>query len=58
VYYSLGYTYSREERTHLYAEAYRQGKSVAARLLRMLRPDLADKIVDAKEAKHSTASAR
>jgi len=48
-YYSMGYTYSREERNKLYAEAYQQGKSVAAKLLRMLRPDLASKIVD-KEA--------
>jgi hypothetical protein len=57
-YYSLGYTYSREERNHLYAEAYRQGKGVAAKLLRMLRPDLAAKLVDREETKHSTASAR
>jgi hypothetical protein len=45
-YYSLGYTYSREERNNLYAEAYLQGKSVAAKLLRMLRPDLAAKLAD------------
>jgi hypothetical protein len=48
-FYSMGYTYSREERNKLYAEAYEQGKSVAAKLLRMLRPDLASKIID-KEA--------
>jgi hypothetical protein len=48
-FYSLGYTYSREERNKLYAEAYEQGKSVATKLLRMLRPDLASKIVE-KEA--------
>jgi hypothetical protein len=57
-YYSLGYTYSREERNHLYAEAYRQGKGIAAKLLRMLRPDLAAKLVDREETKHSAASAR
>jgi len=45
-FYSLGYTYSREERSQLYAEAYRQGKGVAAKLLRMLRPDLAAKLTD------------
>jgi hypothetical protein len=45
-FYSLGYTYSREERKELYAEAYRQGKSVAAKLLRMIRPDLATKLTD------------
>jgi len=55
-FYSLGYTYSREERNKLYAEAYEQGKSVAAKLLRMIRPDLASKLVDADEPKHSTAS--
>jgi hypothetical protein len=48
-YYSMGYTYSREERNKLYAEAYLQGKSVAAKILRALRPDLAAKVVD-KEA--------
>lgn len=47
-YYSMGYTYSREERNKLYAEAYQQGKSVAAKILRTLRPDLAAKIVDKK----------
>jgi hypothetical protein len=54
-FYSLGYTYSREERTRLYAEAYRQGKGVAARLLRMIRPDLAAKLADTEETKHSVA---
>jgi len=48
-YYSIGYTYTREERNKLYAEAYAQGKSVAAKILHALRPDLASKIVD-KEA--------
>ena len=56
-YYSMGYTYSREERNKLYAEAYQQGKSVAAKLLRMIRPDLAEKLVDSDDTKHSTASA-
>jgi hypothetical protein len=51
-FYSLGYTYSREERTQLYAEAYRQGKSVAAKLLRLIRPDLAAKLADSDDAKH------
>jgi hypothetical protein len=45
-YYSMGYTYSRAERNKLYAEAYQQGKSVAAKLLRMIRPDLATKLSD------------
>ena len=50
-YYSMGYTYSREERNKLYAEAYLQGKSVAAKILRALRPDLAAKVVDKEEVK-------
>jgi len=54
-YYSVGYTYSREERNKLYAEAYQQGKSVAAKLLRMISPDLAAKLVDNDEANHSAA---
>lgn len=42
-YYSIGFTYTREERERLYADAFRQGKVVAARILRYLRPDLAAK---------------
>ena len=54
-FYSLGYTYSREERNKLYADAYLQGKTLAAKLLRMILPDLAAKIGNHDEAKHSTA---
>jgi hypothetical protein len=43
-YYSIGYTYARDERDHLYADAYKQGKQIALRLLSLLRPDLADKL--------------
>lgn len=39
--YSIGYTYSREERDTLYADALRQGQEVAKRILSHLRPDLA-----------------
>jgi hypothetical protein len=42
-FYSIGYHYTREERDRLYAEAFRQGKEVAARILRYLRPDLVAK---------------
>jgi hypothetical protein len=42
-FYSIGYHYTREERDRLYTEAFRQGKEVAARILRYLRPDLAAK---------------
>jgi hypothetical protein len=40
-FYALGFTYSREERDHLYADAYRQGKTIALRILGLIRPDLA-----------------
>jgi hypothetical protein len=39
-YYSLGYTYTREEREGLYKEAFRQGKHVARQVLKTIRPDL------------------
>ena len=41
--YEIGFTYSREERDHLYADAYRQGKQIAVRILGLVRPDLAAK---------------
>jgi hypothetical protein len=41
--YEIGFTYSREERDSLYADAYRQGKQVAVRILGLVRPDLAAK---------------
>jgi len=40
-YYSIGFTYSREERDRLYADAFRQGKKVAFRILSHRRPDIA-----------------
>jgi hypothetical protein len=40
-YYSIGFTYTRDERDRLYADAFRQGRKVASRILRYLRPDLA-----------------
>ncbi|MBV9156437.1 MAG: hypothetical protein JO097_09250 [Acidobacteriaceae bacterium] len=39
--YSIGFTYTREERDRLYADAFRQGKKVATRILGYFRPDLA-----------------
>lgn len=41
--YSIGFTYTREERDRLYADAFRQGKKVAASILSYFRPDLAAK---------------
>ncbi len=40
-YYSIGFTYTREERDRIYADAFRQGKKVALKMLNFLRPDLA-----------------
>ena len=49
--YSIGFTYTREERDRLYAEAFRQGKKVAARILTYFRPELADRYsAEAKQA--------
>lgn len=42
-YYSIGFTYTREERDRLYADAFRQGKKVATKILQYLRPDLASR---------------
>ncbi len=42
-FYSIGFTYTREERDRLYADAFRQGRKVATQILRHLRPDLAAK---------------
>jgi len=53
-FYSIGYSYARDEREALYADAYRQGKKVAFKLLSLLRPDLADKFA-AKESVRSAA---
>jgi hypothetical protein len=52
-YYSIGFTYSREERDRLYADAFRQGKRVATKILHYLRPDLAAKYA-AETAKQGT----
>jgi len=51
-FYSIGYSYVRDEREALYADAYRQGKKVAFKILSLLRPDLADKFA-AKESVRS-----
>jgi hypothetical protein len=39
-FYSIGYTYTREERTRLYSEAFQQGKDIATRFISYVRPDL------------------
>jgi hypothetical protein len=56
-YYGIGYTYARDERASLYADAYKQGKQIAFKLLSLLRPDLADKLAS-KEREAPSASAR
>ncbi|MGA8026157.1 MAG: hypothetical protein WB992_03370 [Bryobacteraceae bacterium] len=52
--YSIGFTYTREERDRLYADAFRQGKKVAARILTYFRPELAEKY--AAEARQSSSA--
>jgi hypothetical protein len=44
-FYRLGYGYDRQQREELYTKAFEQGKSVAARILKSLRPDLWEKFV-------------
>jgi hypothetical protein len=53
--YEIGFTYSREERDHLYADAYRQGKKVAVRILSLVRPDLAAKYGEESIASNTPA---
>jgi hypothetical protein len=48
-YYSIGFTYTRAERDRIYAEAFRQGKKVAQRILTYLRPDVAAKYAEAAQ---------
>jgi hypothetical protein len=52
-YYSIGFTYTREERDRLYAKAYRQGKDAALKILTHFRPELATKLA-AQQAKQAT----
>lgn len=56
-FYSIGFTYAREERERLYADAFRQGKVVAARILRHLRPDLAAKFAESARQNMSAGTA-
>jgi hypothetical protein len=52
--YSIGFTYTREERDHLYADAFQQGKKVAQRILSFLRPDLAAKFAEKQASSDNT----
>jgi hypothetical protein len=55
-FYSIGFTYPREERDRIYADAFRQGRVVAARMLRNLRPDLAAKVGNSAQENAKTES--
>ena len=55
-YYSIGYSYAREERDALYADAYRQGKKIAFKILNLLRPDLADRFRVNEKARASSST--
>jgi hypothetical protein len=57
-FYGVGYTYAREERDALYADAYRQGKRVAIKILSLLRPDLAEKFATDPDARATSAGHR
>lgn len=43
-FYSIGFTFTREERDELYMEAFRQGKKVAIKIVSRFRPELATKL--------------
>lgn len=43
-FYSIGFTYTRQERDELYMEAFRQGKKVAIKMVSNFRPELAAKL--------------
>ncbi|MBV8552601.1 MAG: hypothetical protein JOY54_14985 [Acidobacteriaceae bacterium] len=43
-YYSIGFTYTREERDQIYSEAFRQGKQVALKMVSYIRPELTAKL--------------
>src|SRR5579884_4121351 len=45
-YHSIGFTYTREERDRLYADAFRHGKQAALKILRRVRPELAAKFAN------------
>ncbi len=45
-FYSVGFTYSRDERDRIYTEAFKQGRTIATRILKLLRPDMAAKFGD------------
>lgn len=55
-FYSIGFSYSRAERDRLYADAFRQGKKVAFRILSHTRPDIAKFFKDDPEAARRGAS--
>jgi hypothetical protein len=57
-FYGVGYTYAREEREALYADAYRQGKRVAIKILGLLRPDLAEKFAADPDVRATSAGHR
>lgn len=53
--YSVGYIHSRGERERLYADAYQQGKKIAARVVTQIRPDLASRFADKSSEKPGEA---
>jgi hypothetical protein len=45
-YYRVGYTYTRDERSQIYAQAYERGKGIVSQVLKRVRPDLWEKHAD------------
>lgn len=56
-YYLTGYSYSREERSHLYRDAFEQGKKVAGKILTFIRPDLAKRLESPHQASEHASHA-
>lgn len=54
--YSIGFVHSRGERERLYADAFQQGKKIAAKVVGQIRPDLAARLAKNSSEKPREAS--
>jgi hypothetical protein len=48
-YYRVGYTYTRDERSRIYTEAFERGKGIVSQILKRVRPDLWEKHAEKME---------
>ena len=53
-YYATGYVYTRQERKHMYRDAFDQGKKVAQKILAVLKPDAEKKLSARRNEKNSS----